>query len=61
MTVETNAIKVKDLTKTYGSFQAVKGINLQVKRGEIFALLGPNGAGKTTTIEILEGHRDNTT
>ncbi len=61
MTVESNAIKVKDLTKNYGSFQAVKGINLHVKRGEIFALLGPNGAGKTTTIEILEGHRDKTT
>ncbi len=58
--METAAIEVTNLTKTYGSFQAVKGIDIHVERGEIFALLGPNGAGKTTTIEILEGHQDKT-
>jgi ABC-2 type transport system ATP-binding protein len=52
------AIDVRALHKSYGSFEAVRGINLQVARGEVFALLGPNGAGKTTTVEILEGHRD---
>ena len=49
------AIEVQGLHKSYGDFEAVKGIDLKVKVGEIFALLGPNGAGKTTTIEILEG------
>ena len=51
------AIEVRDLAKSYGATEAVKGIDLRVERGEIFALLGPNGAGKTTTVEILEGHR----
>ena len=51
------AIDVRGLHKTYGSREAVKGIDLQVASGEVFALLGPNGAGKTTTVEILEGHR----
>jgi ABC-2 type transport system ATP-binding protein len=51
------AIEVRNLTKSYGDVAAVKGIDLDVRRGEIFALLGPNGAGKTTTVEILEGHR----
>lgn len=46
-------IKVKNLVKEFGQFQAVKGINFNVKAGEIFAFLGPNGAGKTTTIKIL--------
>jgi ABC-2 type transport system ATP-binding protein len=41
----------------YGSLEAVRGIDLDVKRGQIFAFLGPNGAGKTTTVEILEGYR----
>jgi ABC-2 type transport system ATP-binding protein len=50
-------IEVRNLTKSYGGVEAVKGVDLQVRRGEIFALLGPNGAGKTTTVEILEGHR----
>ncbi|MGO4222328.1 ABC transporter ATP-binding protein [Lysobacter sp. TAF61] len=49
-------IDVRNLTKTYGSgFQALKGIDLQIRRGEIFALLGPNGAGKTTLISIICG------
>jgi ABC-2 type transport system ATP-binding protein len=54
------AVQVRGLTMSYGENQAVKGIDLQVARGEIFALLGPNGAGKTTTVEILEGHRHRT-
>jgi ABC-2 type transport system ATP-binding protein len=45
------------LRKSYGSKEAVAGIDLEVARGEIFAFLGPNGAGKTTTVEILEGFR----
>lgn len=49
------AIEVEGLHKSYGDIEAVRGIDLKVKTGEIFALLGPNGAGKTTTIEILEG------
>ncbi|MEA2459845.1 MAG: type transport system ATP-binding protein, partial [Actinomycetota bacterium] len=51
------AIAVKDLRKSYGTLEAVAGIDLEVAEGEVFALLGPNGAGKTTTVEILEGHR----
>jgi ABC-2 type transport system ATP-binding protein len=51
------AIEVRELRKSYGSLEAVRGINLSVARGEVFALLGPNGAGKTTTVEILEGYR----
>ena len=51
------AIEVRGLSKSYGDVQAVRGIDLTVKRGQIFALLGPNGAGKTTTVEILEGYR----
>ncbi|MCH7992694.1 MAG: ABC transporter ATP-binding protein, partial [Gemmatimonadetes bacterium] len=41
--------------KRYGSFEAVKGIDLKVHRGEIFGFLGPNGAGKTTTIRMIAG------
>ncbi|MEM7275922.1 MAG: ABC transporter ATP-binding protein, partial [Actinomycetota bacterium] len=52
------AIEVRDLHKSYGGFQAVRGVDLGVAEGEILAFLGPNGAGKTTTIEILEGYRD---
>jgi len=52
------AIEVRGLRKAYGDFEAVRGIDFSVRRGEIFGLLGPNGAGKTTTVEILEGYRD---
>jgi ABC-2 type transport system ATP-binding protein len=51
------AISVQRLSRSYGAFKAVDGVDLDVRRGEIFALLGPNGAGKTTTVEILEGYR----
>jgi ABC-2 type transport system ATP-binding protein len=54
------AIEVHDLRKTYGDFEAVRGIEFEVRRGEVFGLLGPNGAGKTTTVEILEGYRQRT-
>src|SRR6266516_5544135 len=50
-------IGVSGLHKRYGELEAVRGIDLKVRRGEIFAFLGPNGAGKTTTVEILEGFR----
>jgi ABC-2 type transport system ATP-binding protein len=53
-------IEVRGLTKTYGDVEAVRGIDLTVESGEVFALLGPNGAGKSTTVEILEGHRTRT-
>ena len=49
-------IQVANLSKTYATgFQALKGVNLDIRRGEIFALLGPNGAGKTTLIGIVCG------
>lgn len=53
-------ISVKNLTKNYGDFQAVKSISFDVHEGEIFGLLGPNGAGKSTTLEIIETLRDKT-
>lgn len=53
-------IKVDNLVKKYGDFEAVKGISFEVMEGEIFGLLGPNGAGKTTTLEILETLRKKT-
>ena len=52
-----SAIAVRGLRKTYGALEAVRGIDFEVERGEVFGLLGPNGAGKTTTVEILEGYR----
>jgi len=52
------AILVRDLHKSYGDVHAVRGIDFEVQRGEVFGLLGPNGAGKTTTVEILEGYRE---
>jgi ABC-2 type transport system ATP-binding protein len=53
-------IQVRGLRKSYQDVEAVRGIDLIVERGEVFALLGPNGAGKTTTVEILEGYRQRT-
>lgn len=54
------SISVKGLRKSYGDFEAVRGIDFEVAQGEVFGLLGPNGAGKTTTVEILEGLRPRT-
>ncbi len=56
----TSAIEVRGLRKSYGDFEAVRGIDFEVAPGEVFGLLGPNGAGKTTTVEILEGLRPRT-
>jgi ABC-2 type transport system ATP-binding protein len=52
------AVDVRGLKKSYGSVDAVRGVDIRIRKGEIFALLGPNGAGKTTTVEILEGYRE---
>ena len=54
------AIELRDLRKSYGDIEAVRGVSFEVSRGEVFCLLGPNGAGKTTTVEILEGYRTRT-
>ncbi|HVV31333.1 MAG TPA: ABC transporter ATP-binding protein [Mycobacteriales bacterium] len=54
---DRDAIRVTGLTKSYGNLDAVRGVDLTIREGEVFALLGPNGAGKTTTVEILEGFR----
>ena len=51
------AVAVSGLHKSYGDFEAVRGIDFEIREGEVFGLLGPNGAGKTTTVEILEGYR----
>jgi ABC-2 type transport system ATP-binding protein len=51
------AIHVSGLHKSYGENEAVRGIDFEVGKGEVFGFLGPNGAGKTTTVEILEGYR----
>ncbi len=52
-----SAIAARDLRKSYGAYEALRGVSFEIKEGEVFGLLGPNGAGKTTTIEILEGYR----
>jgi ABC-2 type transport system ATP-binding protein len=49
---------VRGLRRSFGPVEALRNIDLEIERGEIFALLGPNGAGKTTTLEILEGFRE---
>ncbi len=51
------SVHVSGLRKSYGAFEAVKGVDFDIHPGEVFGLLGPNGAGKTTTVEILEGLR----
>jgi ABC-2 type transport system ATP-binding protein len=56
--VAAPVISIRDLHKRYGDHEAVRGIDLEVRRGEIFAFLGPNGAGKTTTVEIMEGFHE---
>jgi ABC-2 type transport system ATP-binding protein len=56
--MQKTIISVKNLSKNYGDFQAVKDISFDVYEGEIFGLLGPNGAGKSTTLEIIETLRD---
>ena len=55
-----SVIEVENLVKSYGDVEAVRGVDLHVEAGEVFALLGPNGAGKSTIVEILEGHRTKT-
>ncbi|MSO41837.1 MAG: ABC transporter ATP-binding protein [Solirubrobacterales bacterium] len=50
-------ITIRGLRKAYGELEAIRGIDLTVEAGEVFAFLGPNGAGKTTTVEIMEGYR----
>ncbi|MBP2239775.1 ABC-2 type transport system ATP-binding protein [Cytobacillus eiseniae] len=52
---KTRMIKVSNLSKRYGSFHAVKNVNLDIQKGELFCFLGPNGAGKTTTIKMMTG------
>ena len=52
-----DAIEVSGLKKSYGSNMVLRGLDFQIKQGEIFALLGVNGAGKTTTLECIEGMR----
>jgi ABC-2 type transport system ATP-binding protein len=55
MNQTANAIEVRELVKVFGRFQAVKGINFNIRQGEILGFLGPNGAGKTTTIKMITG------
>jgi len=58
--MERPIIRVSNLVRRYGDFEAVKGISFEVREGEIFGLLGPNGAGKSTTLEIMETLREKT-
>lgn len=58
--MDTQAVRVRDLRKTYGDRTVVDDVSFDIARGETFALLGPNGAGKSTTVEILEGYRRRT-
>jgi ABC-2 type transport system ATP-binding protein len=51
------AVRARAVRKSYGAVQALAGVDIEIRRGEVFGLLGPNGAGKTTLVEILEGHR----
>lgn len=51
----SNVIELHDVTRRYGSFEAVRGVSFSVAKGELFALLGTNGAGKTSTVEVVEG------
>ncbi|NUP39937.1 MAG: ABC transporter ATP-binding protein, partial [Streptomyces sp.] len=52
-----DVVTVRGLRKRYGEVEAVNGVDLDIRRGEVFGILGPNGAGKSTTVEILQGHR----
>ena len=52
-----SAVSIRAVRKSYGTFEALKGIDLDIRPGEVFSILGPNGAGKTTLVEILEGYR----
>jgi ABC-2 type transport system ATP-binding protein len=54
----TTAVRAHAVRKRYGDFEALKGVDLEIPTGEVFAMLGPNGAGKTTFVEILEGFRE---
>jgi ABC-2 type transport system ATP-binding protein len=57
VTTVAPAITVTGLHKSYGAYEALRGVDFEIAAGEVFGLLGPNGAGKTTTVEILEGYR----
>ena len=58
--MQNSIIRVENLVKNYGQFEAVKSVSFNVEEGEIFGLLGPNGAGKSTTLEIIETLRPKT-
>lgn len=57
MGMADEAVRVRGLCKRYGAVTALDGVDLGIRRGEVFGILGPNGAGKSTTVEILQGHR----
>ena len=52
-----SAVSIRAVRKSYGAVEALKGVDLEIRPGEVFSILGPNGAGKTTLVEILEGYR----